>query len=372
MKSIFPVLSKCFIIFFFIGTFAFTSSPAYAANIFEGRNTYPTNQYARYGHAADLNGDSKIDYIVSGSSNYISVLLGNGDGTLQPYSNVATGNNNWAVTSGDFNGDGKIDLATANWGPGSVSILIGNGDGTFQTHTDYAVPGGPYLIHAADFNNDGKLDLVTSNCSGINSVSILTGNGDGTFIHTFDYLAGSREYPWKFAIGDFDKDGKMDVALTYYHTFNYFTILKGNGDATLTFQYQGTATDNIEGITVADYNNDGNIDIATGTVGDIVSVFLGNGNGTFQAVQEYSSAGTDAITSGDFDGDGKIDIATSTSAGISILLHTKGGATLFRQDPTIYPAAPSESITPAYMDNNGLLDLLVAGSNVADVLVNSR
>jgi len=89
-------------------------------------------------------------------------------------------NSPFAVAGGDFNGDGKKDLAVAGAGSGVVSILLGNGDGTFQPHVDYAAGAFPCFLAVADFNGDGKLDLVTTN-AGDNTVSILLGKGDGTF-----------------------------------------------------------------------------------------------------------------------------------------------------------------------------------------------
>jgi hypothetical protein len=82
------------------------------------------------------------------------------------------------VAVGDFNGDGKADLAVANYSDHSVSVLLGNGDGTFQTHVDYATGSGPDSVAVGDFNGDGKADLAVTNDY---AVSVLLGNGDGTF-----------------------------------------------------------------------------------------------------------------------------------------------------------------------------------------------
>ena len=163
----------------------------------------------------DFNRDGKLD-LVTANNNFqnttVSVLLGNGDGTFQRNVEYATGGTAWAVTVADFNGDGIVDLATANENVGKASVLLGNGDGTFQPHRDYAVGGDPESIVAADFNGDGKPDLTVANALGPGgSVSVLLGNGDGTFKTQIVYTTGSE--PVSVAVGDFNRDGKIDLVL---------------------------------------------------------------------------------------------------------------------------------------------------------------
>ena len=110
-----------------------------------------------------------------------------------------------AVTGGDFNGDGILDLATANSGADSVSILLGQGDGTFGGPQDFGTGGFPVSITPGDFNGDGRLDLATAN-SGGNSVSILLGQGDGTFDAAQDF--GTGAVPVSITAGDFNGDGR--------------------------------------------------------------------------------------------------------------------------------------------------------------------
>jgi 6-phosphogluconolactonase (cycloisomerase 2 family) len=105
------------------------------------------------------------------------------------------------VAVGDFNGDGKPDLVTANYWSGNVSVLLGNGDGSFQAHVDYGAGSGPSSVAVRDFNGDAKPDLAVANY-GSNNVSVLLGNGDGTFQAHVDYDAGSS--PESVAVGDFN------------------------------------------------------------------------------------------------------------------------------------------------------------------------
>ena len=106
-----------------------------------------------------------------------------------------------SVTSGDFNGDGKRDLAVANNFSSDVSILLGNGDGTFQAAVNYVVGNGPSSVAAGDFNGDGHIDLVTANTNS-GDVSILLGNGDGTFLAAVNY--GAATDPYYVVVGRFE------------------------------------------------------------------------------------------------------------------------------------------------------------------------
>lgn len=162
----------------------------------------------------DFNRDNILDLVTSNySANTVSILLGSGDGTFRMHVDYATGVNPVGVTVADFNGDGKLDLAVAipapgDQGPGAVSILLGNGEGTFRPRVDYPTTGGAIRIDVGDFNQDGKLDLAVSTVKP--SVDILLGNGDGTFQPALSFPTGNR--PWNPVAADFNGDGHLDVA----------------------------------------------------------------------------------------------------------------------------------------------------------------
>src|SRR5262249_28100427 len=121
--------------------------------------------------------------VVNQGASTVSVLLGNGDGTFQGKLDGATGTSPWGVAVGDFNGDGKADLAVANRGANSVSVLLGNGDGTFQPRTDIALLVTPLAVTVGDFNGDGKADLaVATQISNTDDLTILLGTGTGGFL----------------------------------------------------------------------------------------------------------------------------------------------------------------------------------------------
>ena len=185
-----PRLTVChgFALFFFIVGVASAQSPPpatfYAARAFEmGWNPGPVA-------VGDFNGDGKLDVVTaSGAGSFLSVALGNGDGTFQPAVQYTLPSWASSIAVGDFNGDGKLDVAVLV--ATSVAVLLGNGDGTFQTAVSYG--GGGSSVAVGDFNGDGKLDLVVTNYN-CPCVSVLLGNGNGTFQTAVNYTVGDGPY----------------------------------------------------------------------------------------------------------------------------------------------------------------------------------
>ncbi len=166
---------------------------------------------------ADFNGDGRADLAVANSgvaspgTTGVSVLLGNGDGSFAAATNLTAGTNPISVTAGDFNADGKIDLAVANLNSSDVSVFIGKGDATFQPAVNYATTPNqkPLFVTVGDFNGDGLPDLVAMYQMG--GLTILTGTGAGTFSPGVDTSAGVGGRK-RAVLGDFNGDGKTDVA----------------------------------------------------------------------------------------------------------------------------------------------------------------
>ena len=160
------------------------SQNAHAGQFLEN-NFYPGGAGTIGIATGDFNGDGKVDVVLANSTDHsVGVLLGNGDGSFQLPMDFPGGNSLDYVAVGDFNKDGHLDVVTVNESKNQVSILLGNGDGTLQTAVPYQTGGSPNWLSVADVNNDGNLDLVTANRElrvGQGSVSVLLGNGDGTF-----------------------------------------------------------------------------------------------------------------------------------------------------------------------------------------------
>src|SRR5216684_615045 len=147
----------------------------------------------------DFNRDGLPDLAVANASSQdVSVLLGNGDGTFQTARNFATGPRPVSVVVGDFNGDGVEDLAVAYRGsvrpvvPGGVSVLLGSGDGSFQAAQIFAEGSLSTSVAVGDFNGDEVLDLAVASAVS-NDVWVLLGNGDGSFQAAQIFAAGSRD-----------------------------------------------------------------------------------------------------------------------------------------------------------------------------------
>jgi FG-GAP-like repeat/Abnormal spindle-like microcephaly-assoc'd, ASPM-SPD-2-Hydin len=231
--------------------------------------------------SGDFNGDGKPDLVTIGT-NIISVMLGNGDGTFQDA--VLTEPNFYVESfgTGDFNRDGKLDVVTA--GNFTVNVFLGNGDGTFQYGASYPSAESPESIAVADFNGDHKLDLAIANSEG-GCFSVLLGNGDGTFEQPVIYPIAFGDW---IAAADFNGDGKPDLVVVNdinvgRQAAGGATVFPGNGDGT--FQEPGTFYEAVSAtsyVATGDFNGDGKTDIAITDFGynDVV-VLLNTGAVSF-------------------------------------------------------------------------------------------
>lgn len=312
----------------------------------------------------DFNGDGKLDVAVfqpGSSSSTLGILLGKGDGTFAKPLTIKTPADAGDPVAGDFNGDGILDLAFVSSIRNAVFVLLGKGDGTLTPLPSTKMDQSPNLMAVGDFNGDGKLDLVTSNGND-NSISILLGNGDGTFQPEID-ISGIP-VPFFMAVGDFNRDGKLDIGVV--EAGSAFAIYLGNGDGTFTAGAT-YASPNALSIVTADLNGDGNLDLVVVNGNDPQEgdweVFLGNGDGTFQSGVDYSpGGGFDWATTADINGDGKLDVIASggsfgTYAGMLVAFLGNGDGTF--QAPLTYAIGnvPGFSAT-GDLNGDGRLDLI--------------
>jgi hypothetical protein len=307
---------------------------------FQATTNYAVGQGTVSIAIVDLNLDNKLDIAVAFSDRStqtggVSLLLGNGDGTFQPATTIASSDYPTGVATGDFNNDGKPDLTVSNEGVASVSVFLGNGDGTFHSAANYGIKGFPMSIVVGDFNGDNKQDLAVTTEFSVGSAGlkgnagVLLGNGDGSFQPAVETSLGGAASSG--AAGDFNGDQKLDLAFIIKP--NVFAppaeaIALGNGDGTFgSLKIIGRA-DFATSAMVTDLNEDGAPDVVgfSYPVTHALHIFLGLGDGIFHQPQTlvFSSFGPGGASTGDFNGDGLADLAVTMYPQnvVSIFLNT--------------------------------------------------
>ena len=336
---------------------------------------------------ADVNGDGKIDFLGTQNNPFtgkLDVLIGIGGGQLFSHRNYYSGGYGSFAAAGDFNRDGKVDLAVVNnsFCCGTqyyVGLLLGNGDGTFpgDPKTSSTGPTPPRGVAAGDLNGDGNPDLVVVLVDG---VAVLLGNGDGTFGAPVKY--GHETSAFNLLMADFNKDGHLDVAVADYTAFAKISVYLGNGDGTFQTETDYTAGKYAYQLATGDLNGDGNLDIAfTSEDTDSLGILFGNGDGTFQPQVQISTGSGSAprvIAIGDLNHDGKLDLAFSTkcsskcSLQASVMLGNGDGTFGPATNYSLPPGLVVEGIAIADINSDGKPDLVTtvySNSNQTSVLL---
>jgi hypothetical protein len=288
-------------------------------------NTLPSRPYALV--TTDFNHDGKLD-LAALNSNNVSVMLGSGAGTFGAPTNVVIQDIPRAIAAGDFNQDGNGDLAVPS-GSNKVAILLGDGKGAFAAPAYFITGDGtstPNSIAVGDFNNDGKLDLATGN-SGTWHITVLPGDGSGGFGTALNSKAGTYGVT-DLAAGDFNGDGKLDLAFT--NGTQIASLILGNGAGGFGLPRPinlTTYSTNIpHEVAAGDFNKDGKQDLAFSTATLGVGVVIGDGLGGFGPQTLYTQAGTEIeLLVLDMNGNGNQDLVLVNSSYLSVYLGTGTG-----------------------------------------------
>ena len=308
---------------------------------------------------ADLNGDGIPDLAATGASG-VGVMLGTGDGTFRPRVNFSAGAQSQDLAAGDFNSDGRMDLAVSLISPEfSLALLTGNGDGTFNapvTFDNTAAQDDSPAIVATDLDNDGRLDVVLAHalscfvtpCVSARNITVMLGLGDGTFQTPFELDVGTGMS--RIAVGDFNSDGIKDLGIAGDQAQVYVLLGIGNGSflkqPTINLLSAGTIGVDGTDIDVADLNGDTIQDlvVAIALNGSRTAILLGNNDGTFQPariITEPRLRVPQYQVIADFNRDGALDIALALANGTEGLFEilSGNGDGTFRA-PVLYAVPP--------------------------------
>jgi hypothetical protein len=384
-----------------VSTLLSTTAPGAATQNFAAKQDFPTGAGPVSIALGDLNGDGKFDLVVANfNSNNVSVLLNTtapGAATLSfDKHDVATSEGPIYVTTGDLNGDGKLDLAVVDLLVNTVSVLLnttapGAATPNFAPKQDFATGDGPLSVALGDLNGDGKLDLAVANFNSSNVTVLLNTTAPGSATSSFsgiqDFATGDG--PSFVTMGDLNGDGRLDLAVANF-VFDTVSVLLNTtsaGAATASFatnQEVATGTGPIF-VTVGDVNGDGRLDLTVANFNsDSVSVLLnitvpGAAAPSFAAQQDFATGEAPLFVAlGDLNGDGKLDLAVANLnvSTVSVLLNTTNpGASTpgFTAKQDVDTGPNPRSVTVADLNGDGKPDLAVAnvGSDTVSVLLNT-
>jgi hypothetical protein len=330
----------------------------------------------------DFNGDGKADLVTANTNNTVSVLLGNGDGTFQtPATTITVGTNPIPLLIADITGDGKPDILTGN--DSTISIIPGNGDGTFGAPVTVTGLSSNSAIGVGNFNGDSRPDIVTVNKSASaaanDRVGVLFQNSNGTF--TLARMGGITHTGLAaVAVGNF-VDGQQDDIAIVDQTDNLVTVILGNGNGTFASPVDYATGSGPTSIVASDFDGDSNLDLVTAdSTGQAVSFLKNNGDGTFAAPVDSGVAGTPAgfgplkVRLTNINGDSKTDLVVldnGQGAPDATVLLGNGDGT-FHTGTTITTSGTNArtSIATGDLNNDGFTDAVVADPTDVTALIN--
>ena len=345
------------------GTFALLQ------NYFSPTRNLTVGNHPRNIIAADMNSDGKLDLIVptglNGTVNSVlNVLTNDGSGGFGLSTTLTVGKGCYATVAADFNNDGWIDLAAANYSDKTVTVYLNDGNDGFGLFATVGIPtnnisAGPYGLAMADINGDGRPDLITAN-SGDNSLTVLTNNGTGFGINTTLAVGAGTRF---VLAADVNGDGKPDLISANSLT-NTLTVLTNNGGGGFGWCATLTAGNFPWGAATADVNGDGKTDIISANVADsTVTVLTNNGSGGFGFNATYSvGLNPRSVVAADLNSDGKPDLISANFSDNTLTVLTNNGSGGFGYYCTFPVGLNPWGLVAADLNGDGRLDLATANN----------
>lgn len=318
---------------------------------------------------ADFDGDGNVDMVTAdGQSRDLGVLFGQGRGRFARAQFFELTGAPYTVVAADFDGDSAPDLAVT--AGNSVEVLIGDGRGNFSTPTKYTVGSTPVDLEVSDFDSDGVPDLVALNdyVPQASDLSVLLGNGDGTFAPAVSYSVG--EIPQGVDVGDLDGDGAVDLVVSEFRTTSV-RVLLGDGDGGFGAPSATTVPGTPRDVALGDFDGDGRLDVAVTTDDANITVLRGDGRGGLTPERTFRVIpGTYGLVSADMNGDGLADLVSSAGfsfldgghRSITVVINDGGVGFL---DPVVTSLRVPNVTAPAIadLDGNGTPDIAFAAGN---------
>ncbi|CAF3922686.1 unnamed protein product [Adineta steineri] len=274
----------------------------------------------------------------------------------------------------DFNSDSHLDLAIPDTYASSVNIYLGNGDGTFRSANTFSTGAGGYprTVAVGDFNNDNHVDLAVANYYGDN-IGVLFGNNDGSFQEQMAIPTEYNSSPYVVIASNFNNDNQLDLAFVYFHGSKIGILLgEGNGAFRIILTSLIGSPSQAQSAAAADFNGDGHQDLVIDAYKNAVNVLFGNGDGTFSAQVILSTGQFSApawVATGDFNGDNRPDIAIVNSNDFNVGIMLANGNGTFAEQTTYSTGGSShpESVVIGDFNNDHQLDLAIANSYTHNV-----
>jgi hypothetical protein len=326
-----------------------------------GTESYEVPRTPRIVSAVDLDRDGEIDIVVGsrGSKSAISILRNRGDRNFESALGHEVDGPLYALASGDFDGDGDVDIASAH--VDFVLVSLNAGDGTLLEPTRYEHSFGVRFLTIADLDGDGVPDLITTDRD-TSTISIHAGDGAGTFQQPAPFPAGG--VPASVTTNDLDGDGDLDVAVTHVGSSTVALLVNEGGALTEPRLYSTGATKPTS-IEASDFDVDGSDDIVIGTRTSVV-VFRNHGDGSLGETTLFPDTGVN-LTVGDFNGDGLPDLARGTSPNVITVRGNNGGSPFGVRTQILGLANRPTDLASADFDLDGQLDLALITADPSSV-----